>query len=307
MSGRRQHFIRQLNQIMRVCALMLVTVCIFGSSQLAYAATPPAQNPQNGSIGLEGTKQSPPPTQGATILVPSTGQTFTNTPITVSGTCPTGLLVKIYSNNVFIGATDCVNGTFSLLVDLFQGRNDLVARVFDALDQAGPDSNIVTVNFNDAAFAQFGTRMFLTSEYARRGANPGDLLTWPIILSGGTGPYAISVDWGDNKPEDLMSRSDVGTFNITHVYDQAGIYHIVIKGVDKNGESAYLQLIGVANGTIQSNATPTSSNGKTVVHVVWWPVAASVPLILATFWLGQKFELASLRRHLERSSEEAEK
>jgi hypothetical protein len=306
MSGRRQHF-APLQRI--ICTLALAfSLALSMPFVQAYAATPPAQNPQNGSIGLEGTKQSPPPTKGATILIPSTGQTFTNTPITVSGTCPTGLLVKIYSNNVFVGATECVNGTFSLLVDLFQGRNDLVARVFDSLDQAGPDSNIVSVFFNDSAFAQFGTRMFLTSEYARRGANPGDLLTWPIILSGGNGPYAISIDWGDNKPQDLLSRSAVGTFNITHVYDQAGIYHIIIKGVDANGESAFLQLVGVSNGTIQSNATPTSGNSsKPVTHVVWWPVAASIPLILVTFWLGQKFELASLRRHLERSAEEAEK
>ena len=107
--------------------------------------------------------------------------------------------LKIFSNNVFIGSTTCRGGSYTLQTTLFAGANALVARVYDALDQTGPDSNTVNVTYNDAQFAQFGTVVSLTSLYARRGVNPGTSLSWPLILSGGVGPYAVSVDWGDGS------------------------------------------------------------------------------------------------------------
>ncbi len=97
----------------------------------------------SGSIGIQGTISTAPPTRGATIAVPSNGAVFTTTPITVSGLCPSSVLVKLFANNVFVGSTFCVNGSYSLQIDLFSGQNDLVARVYDALDQTGPDSNLV--------------------------------------------------------------------------------------------------------------------------------------------------------------------
>jgi len=266
------------------------------------AAAPPPENPQSDSTGLTGTIGSAPPASGPTITSPTNGQTFTNTPVTVSGLCTTGLLVKVFDNNVFMGSAICVNGSYSVKIDLFSGRNDLLARQYDALDQASPDSNVVTITFNDQQFAAVGsTLMYLTSDYARRGANPGETLVWPVILVGGTGPYAISVDWGDNKPSDLFTQEFAGTFNIKHVYDSAGVYTITIKAVDKNGLTAYLQVIGVANGAITSNSTSDKDKPSivTVTKVVWLPAALLLPLILVSFWLGRKYELSSLRKHLE--------
>src|SRR5579862_8573775 len=151
-------------------ALALGLILLLAVPALAEAANPP---PQSGSVGLEGTISTAPPTHGATIAVPGNGAVFTSVPITVSGLCPTGLLVKIFDNNVFVGSTLCAHGSYSLQIDLFSGRNDLIARVYDALDQAGPDSNTVTVTFNDAQFLQFGPQLTLTSAYAERGAPPG--------------------------------------------------------------------------------------------------------------------------------------
>lgn len=284
-----------------LCLLILCTIIL---PIQALAAAPPADNPQSGSVGVTGVLTSAPPKNGATIAVPSGGQTFTSTPITVSGLCPNGLLVKIFDNNVFMGSAVCSSGSYSLKIDLFSGENDLVARVFDSLDQAGPDSNIVTVNFNDTQFNTTGASLLtLTSDYARRGANPGATLVWPIILSGGTGPYAISVDWGDNKPQDLLSSQFPGTVELRHVYDTAGVYSVIIKATDKNGLTAYLQLVGVANGAITSSSTTNKDTGSQVVvksTIMWAPAALMLPLILVSFWLGRKHELLSLRRHLQR-------
>jgi hypothetical protein len=268
----------------------------------AVGALGSQQNPQSGTLGFEGTVPGVPPTQAATIAIPTNGQTFTNIPITVSGLCESGLLIKIFSNNVFIGAVQCANSTYSLQVDLFSGTNDLVARDYDNLDQQGPDSNTVSVNFNDAQFAQFGTRVTLSSNYARQGVNPGTVLTWPLILSGGTGPYALSVDWGDSGGTTLKSVAFTGVVNVTHTYNQAGVYNIVAKATDANGTSAYLQLVGVANGKINgtlSSTNSTTSSGKTII--LWQPMLIAVPIILVAFWLGRRHELYVIRRTIEAS------
>lgn len=122
---------------------------------------------ESGSVGLEGKISSPPPTTPATISFPRDGAVITDLPVTVTGICPNGLLVKLFKNNVFAGAGQCNNGSFSIQIDLFSGRNELVARVYDDLDQAGPDSNIVTVTFPFSGFST-GSRISLTSSFAQQ-------------------------------------------------------------------------------------------------------------------------------------------
>lgn len=269
----------------------------------AQAANQFPDQTKSGSVGLQGVISAPPPTKGATITSPGNGSTFTAVPITVTGLCPNGLLVKIFANNVFVGSEQCTNGSYSIPVTLFNGQNDLVARVYDALDQAGPDSNVVTVTFRDAQFLEFGTRVQLTSNYAERGAPPNQEINWPIILSGGTGPYAVVVDWGDGSPTTLVSLTAQGTFNVKHAYRTAGVYKIIVKATDKNGSEAFLQLVGVATGAVQSTATSTKSGNNTVkiVDVLWWPAVAMVPLLFGSFWVGRRYELYVLRKQLERS------
>ncbi|HEY4963118.1 MAG TPA: PKD domain-containing protein [Candidatus Saccharimonadales bacterium] len=284
---------------------LLISTMTFGFSQTAFAANFPPES-SNGSVGLQGTISTAAPTHGATITTPVNGASFSSLPVTVNGLCPNGLLVKLFANNVFIGSVNCSNSSYSLQVDLFAGQNDLVARVYDALDQAGPDSNTVIVTFNDAQSLQYGSRVALTSPFAKEGANPGSTLTWPIIISGGSGPYAISVDWGDGSPTSLISQPFTGTLNITHVYKTAGVYTIIVKATDINKTEAFLQLVGVANGAAQSNTNGNAKNNTTLkVEVLWWPAVAMLPLIFAAFWIGQRHELFSLRKQIEKTRRDA--
>ncbi|HSX23601.1 MAG TPA: hypothetical protein VLE74_00675 [Candidatus Saccharimonadales bacterium] len=252
-----------------------------------------------GSVGVEGTVPGTPPATGASITFPRNGQVFTDNPLTVIGICPKGLLVKLFKNNVFGGSASCTNGNFSIVTDMFSGRNDLVARVYDELDQAGPDSNTVSITFNDGSgFA--GNRPILTSNYAKRGANPAETLTWPITISGGTSPYAISVDWGDSKPSDLISQATAGTFDIKHIYDASGIYTIIIKATDAKGATAFLQLVGVANGPLSQTNTKPNTTIITKTKILWEPAALFVIFILLAFWLGKRYELRTLVKKIER-------
>jgi hypothetical protein len=300
----------------RYVYLLTLVMLLVGAAivPITVSADRSAQNPQAGSLGLEGTVAGPPPSTAATIISPANTQTFTTTPITVSGLCTTGLLVKIFSNNIFVGSETCVKGSYSLQVDLFNGENDLITRVYDALDQQGPDSNVTVVHFIDAQFAQFATHVSLSSIYARRGATPGTELQWPIILSGGNGPYAISVDWGDGKATDLLSQSFPGTFTIEHIYDAAGVYNVVIKATDANNTNAYLQLVGVGNGvgtspgTTTGTGSTTSNSGTTgtpkSITLTWFLLLPIIPLAGLTFWLGSRYELSSIRRNLEKNRDE---
>lgn len=282
-----------------VCSLALLVAP-------ASAAAPPAENPQGGSAGIQGTVPTPAPKNAATITTPTNGSTFNNLPITVNGLCETGLLVKVFSNNVFVGSALCNNGSYSLQIDLFEGRNDLVARIFDALDQPGPDSNIVTVTYVNNQFAGSGVaQLILSSVYARRGANPGETLNWPITINGGTAPYAISVDWGDGKPATLYSEPFAGNFNISHIYDTAGTYIVTIKATDREGRTAFLQLVGQANGAVTQSDDKGKNEGlvATRTAVVWVPAALSIPLIISSFWLGRRYEITELRKRLERPNQ----
>jgi hypothetical protein len=296
-----------MNRVSKLSTLSVVLVVAALAASLLVSAVHVHAATEQGSVGLEGRISAPPPTTPATISIPRSGQAFSTLPVTVSGICPNKLLVKLFKNNVFAGSVQCTNGSYSLIIDLFDGQNDLIARVYDDLDQAGPDSNVVAVSYN-ADKPGFTGRVSLTSTIAKKGANPGQSLSWPIVLSGGDGPYAVSVDWGDGKTPDLMSRAFPGDFNIQHVYDKPGVYNIIVKATDKNGGVAYLQLVGIANGALSqdtgsaNNSSANSGNNAAAqkTKILWQPAAILIPFIISTFWLGKKYQMHVLRQKIER-------
>jgi hypothetical protein len=289
------------NRVKLTKQLALVGLLAFGLLLAAGPLKAGAATQQSGSVGVQGKVPAAPPSQAATINIPSDGQSFSSLPITVSGFCVNNTLVEIYKNNVFAGSTPCQNNSYRLQIDLFDGRNDLVAKEFDDLNQAGPDSNTVTVNFS-TPLPSIGPRISLTSEFAKRGANPGSILSWPVTLSGGSGPYAISVDWGDKSNPDLISQQIPGILNLQHTYAQAGVYNVLIKASDANGNVAFLQVVGIGNGPIKQAGT-TSSNGLLTTErtkIIWWPIIVLFVFILIAYWLGQKHQLEAIRRRLRR-------
>lgn len=270
------------------------------------ALTPiPEPSPKPGSYGLEATKTQPAPTVGATITTPGNGSSFSTSPVTVNGICPNDLLVQVYNNGVMVGAVMCKGGSFSVQVSLFSGTNELTAIVYDDLDQAGPTSNIVTVNYTDTQFTAFGALITLTSSYGRRSAAAGTELSWPLQLSGGTGPYAFSIDWGDGTPTELKSQALAGVVTITHTYKKAGIYQVNIKVTDVNGVSAFLQLIALSNGKVDDTAAPTDKEADTTgtTKILWIPALVALILLVPAYWLGRRSQIVSLRNKMLRDRE----
>lgn len=291
---------------MKIQNLTIKAISILGfllfAAQLAPTSTSAATLQTSGAVGVEGTIPSNPPTQAPTISTPINGQTFSTVPITVAGLCPSNLLIEVFKNGVFAGSVECQGGSYSLKIDLFSGTNILVARAYDSLNQAGPDSTKITVNFNDSLSGSTA-RVSLITAYSKRGAAPGETLTWPLSISGGSGPYAITVDWGDKSVPDLLSRSTAGNFTIEHVYSQAGVYNVTIKASDVNGSTAFLQVVGVGNGPIQqsssSNKSPsiTSNTSNKAILLI---MGICFPLLLLSFWLGKRHQLQTIRTRLRR-------
>jgi hypothetical protein len=285
---------------------LLLLLLAGGTRQVSAITALPTPQPKGGSYGLEATKKQPAPTDAPSITTPGNGGSFSTSPITISGLCKTDLLIEVYDNGAFVGSINCQGGSYSLQITLFTGQNDLTVIQYDDLDQASPVSNLVTVTYNNASFSSFGTLITLTSNYGRRAADPGSTLTWPLILSGGTGPYAFSTDWGDGSGNDLKSVAASGNVDITHVYKQAGLYHVTIKVTDVNGVTAFLQVIAIANG--KGSSTSASSGGGptktvTVTKVLWIPAIIAFALLFPTYWLGRKSELVILHKQLEKNME----
>lgn len=279
-------------------ALGACLLSIVFNAQSTSAITPlPTPEPIPGSYGLAATKTQAPPTQAPTITTPGNGSSFATSPITVSGICPNELLVQVYNNGVMAGSVMCTNGSFNIQIGLFAGLNELTAIGYDSLEQAGPTSNSVSVNYTDTSFRAFGQLITLTSQYGRRSAPVNNELVWPLQLTGGNGPYAFSIDWGDGGQSQLMSSPVAGAITIAHNYKNAGIYQANIRVTDVNGVSAFLQVVAVASGKPTEGAA-AATNGDiaptVATNVLWAPAAVGVALLLPAFWLGRRSQLVSL-------------
>lgn len=292
--------------LLLVSAVLLASITV---DTFAYQYGDPNPPPIQGSVGLSGKVTEPPPKVAAVITSPNNGQVFDTTPITVRGTCPKTTIVELFKNDIFAGSTICQDdGTFKLDIDLLYGSNKLVARVYDALDQAGPDSNIVTVTYSavpaqgapiDASNPN-NLQMLLHASPVYRGAFPGQSLAVPIEIIGGKPPFALSVDWGDNKT-DLISRGDNVVFNASHTYARAGTYSVVLKGTDANGRVAFLTIIIIVNGkavTVGGTGTSGSPAGQIIIKnqlVLAWPLLAILIIMVTSFWLGERREKHKLK------------
>ena len=117
-----------------LAALTLLTGIVLAAFSVSTLTAADHPAPGANSIGLTGTMPAPAPTVAATIAEPTNGQAFSDSPITIAGTCPDNTLVEIYKNDIFGGSSPCQNGKFSLQVDLMLGKNTLLARVYDDLN-----------------------------------------------------------------------------------------------------------------------------------------------------------------------------
>jgi len=278
-------------------AAMLLIVGLTLTSYTAFAATP-YTGPESSSIGISGAMPGIAPTIAATISLPSDQQHFSATPISVSGTCPEKTLVELFKNDIFAGSTPCSDaGIYSIEIDLLYGKNILIARVYDSLNQSGPDSNSVVVYY-DALPAQAGpitsldfgdAQLLINTDAVFRGTFPGQELKVPINVLGGTPPFAINVLWGDSTNK-IVPRNDNVGFTTVHVYKKAGTYQASIQASDTKGRVAFLSFATIVNGQPLGGATESISSTTTNKLLVLWPLYVGAIAVVISFFIGEKRE-----------------
>lgn len=272
--------------------LLLVGFCL--TTFTASAATP-YTGPEAGSIGISGTMPGKAPTVGAVIKTPVEGQSFADTPVVVSGTCPKNTLVEVFKNDIFAGSSPCTDsGTFSLEIDLIIGANVLTAKVYDSLSQEGPVSNKVNVTYKPSQSSTQGLislnfggdQLLINTDAVFRGSFPKEEMSVPIDILGGRAPYAVNVQWGDSTNK-VYSRTDNTTFQATHTYAKAGTYQLSIQATDADGRVAFLTVAVIVNGQPDAAATAAATTQKTNLLLMLWPLYAAVFAMTLSFWIGE--------------------
>lgn len=275
---------------------------ITGFALTAYTvnAATPYDGPESSSISLTGTMPGTIPDVSAQITSPSNQKHFQESPITVSGTCPEDTLVEIFKNNIFAGSTACTGaGTFSIEIDMLIGKNILIARVYNALNQPGPDSNSVTIYY-DALPVQTGpltglsfegSQLLLNTDAVFRGTFPEQELRIPISIIGGNAPYAVNIQWGDATNK-VIPRDNNSSFSTGHLYSKPGTYQISLQATDKNGRVAFLTVAAIVNG--QPNATAITASTDKLQTI--WPIYAVAVAVVLSYWVGEKREKHILKK-----------
>lgn len=247
-------------------------------------------------------------TEPAVITNPTNGQRFTTYPIPVSGTCPLNSYIKLYRNDVFSGTAICSSGgTFQLSSDLFPGANEFKARVFNTTDDEGPESNRVTVYLDPVPSGSAPiplAPLVIKTDFKFVGYYTGQTGRWKLVISGGTPPYAVNVDWGDGT-NSIFSRPKAGEIIIQHKYEKAGpgensSYIIKVTGSDSDDNKAYLEFFVIVNSNnlpeLVGDTIPTAKPPDTRLLWLLWPAYSVIILMITSFYLGEREELMELRK-----------
>lgn len=128
----------------------------------------------------------------------------------------------------------------------------------------------------------------------KRSVFTGDTITLPVRITGGTPPYALSINWGDGLTE-LKTVLDTDYHNYQHTYSTAGIIGVSFKTTDAKGMTSFLQTVVQVNGaSTPATATTPFTNITAGLSSVW--TEAPVPLYVAAvtlvlgFWVGDIFQ-----------------
>ena len=282
--------------------LLMVGVLLFTTTIRARADTVTVTAIANGV----------PPNEAAVILSPINNEHFTTSLLPVSGTCPVGFYVKLFRNDIFSGAAACASdGTFVIESDLFFGRNDLEARIFNIADVEGPRSDIVTVYYdildpnaggNAGAIPEGPAAIpfYLATDYFYKAAFTGQAIDWNFRAYGGTTPYTVRVIWGDGY-SDTRTGINMQDFSLHHEYkslkSQRDYFVVRVELTDMSGHKASMQLIAIMNDeTVIGGASLKPDQPITMAYGSWllgklkyvWSAYGFVLLMGLCFWLGER-------------------
>ena len=272
---------------------VLLVITLIAGVMMAFAtnSTLEAQSLSSSSQSVEvsGVVPAAPPKEPATISQPLLIDLDT---LAITGSKSRDTIVEIYNNNLLVGAGGCRAEHYSLKITPQYGNNSIIAKVVDNLGQYGPDSGTSSVVYLPQNRLEPQFLLSASSKYFGTRINEKHELELKII--GGEPPYAITVDWGDNRENDLVVHRASGEASFTHRYDTSGCYNIVIQSQDNKSAKAYFRTVVL----VSSSAGGLISTGSVFSNIVaiptlglLWPLYLAGLAFIAAFWLGEKYQV----------------
>lgn len=266
--------------------------------------------------------------QGAVINNPTDGSIFSQSPITLSGSCPDNSYINLYDNNNFSGVAWCsANGSWQIVADLYSGNNVLLAQDFNTTADEGPATAPIEISYtppvpmfeqstlpagSSAALPQVSTPgspvLSVETNFSYQVFSLDTPFSWTITIKSGVPPYKLLISWGDGQ-NSTQAQADVRPATISHKYSRAGYYPVVVNIIDAKNQTRTIQLAALiappgAGGVINFNnlSKPPTIAAPTLKKTQWlwlaWPAYAAVLLMLVSYWMGERKEYNRLvKRH----------
>lgn len=268
----------------------------------------------------------PAPSQPAVVNPALNNIVVQNSAFIISGTCqvmnPVTVVSVLRGTNP-LGSSVCLNGTFSLLITLIDGQNSLIVRTVNQSNAYGPDSAPITVTLTipitpppaseapKAVATPGATSLTQTENTAFNTATKTGLTIVPqtpftvlpsdnqvslsFVVSGGSTPYTIELNWGDGTVETRTVASP-GTYNFTHRYRSVGNY--TVRGRVKDVLGAITEIdyaVVTAKGTDKKPSVVVTPVGPSNPVASWFQrhwlastiVVSALALAAGAYWLGQ--------------------
>ena len=114
----------------------------------------------------------------------------------------------------------------------------------------------VTKNIPPSTPAQ-GLRLMLHFPYNYRIYKVYEPWSGNLVITGGTPPYTVTVDWNDGE---VYEKDNINTtpLYLTHVFTRPADYQPIIRATDQNGNAASLQIAVIVRGDQAIPPTPIS-------------------------------------------------
>lgn len=132
-------------------------------------------------------------------------------------------------------------------------------------------------------------------DYDYQTRREGQPFAWDLSVSGGTAPYELHIDWGDDSAAQ-QTQAGQATLTLSHTYEPPRVfektYTVLITATDAEGRQAKAQLAAAVKGSMLSAAAsqPIGSLMSEVKQWLWviWPVYVAVCLMALSFWIGEQ-------------------
>ncbi len=248
------------------------------------------------------------------LTIPYTSQNLT--PVvsyqpTVSGIAPpySYIVVVIHSDYYTCSTYANAQGYWSCTVPTTMPSGDhtvnVTAKTPQGQDLSYPPISIKVINAGPPTVTT-PAPFHITASYDYSVQNVGQVVNYTIHMTGGDAPYAYTIDWGDGMTQTVVRQSP-DDFVISHTYGwvDASLASKVIKvqAIDASGQAGTLQLDAlirnpafhsvVANITNSTGLWGTFNDLRPWLWLIW-PGYVIIVLLVISFWLGERQELAVL-------------